>query len=83
MREIESGHMRLLGDALGSGAAPALKALYLGRNKIGDEGLRHLSDALALGAAPALETLSFGNNPASAAAKQAAKDALKQRASRS
>ena len=30
-----------------------------------------------------LETLSFGNNPASAAAKQAAKDALKQRASRS
>ena len=62
--------------------APALEKLYLGGNKIGDEGVRHLSDALTRGAAPALTQLSLYGNPASAAAQQAVKDALKQRASR-
>ena len=67
--------MAAFGGALGSGAAPALKELNLLGNRIGDEGVRHLSDALARGAAPALEELSLWNNPASAAAKQALRDA--------
>ena len=65
--------------ALGSGSVPALKKLYLYNNQIGDEGVRHLGDALARGAAPALEELGLGGNPASAAARQAAQDALKKR----
>ena len=65
--------------ALGSGAAPALKELTLGANKIGDEGLRHLGDALARGAAPALKRLDLNGNPASDAAQQAAEDALEKR----
>ena len=39
----------------------------------------HLGDALARGAAPALKTLVLVGNPASAAAQEAAKDALKNR----
>ena len=38
--------------------------------------------ALANGAAPALKELTLDGNPASAAAEQAVKDALEQRASR-
>ena len=45
-------------------------------------GMRHLGDALARGAAPALKELGLYGNPASAAAEQAVKDALEQRASR-
>ena len=37
--------------------------------------MRHPGDALARGAAPALETLDLMDNPASAAAKQALRDA--------
>ena len=68
--------------ALGSGAAPALKSLYLHINKIGNEGMRHLGDALARGAAPALETLDIsnqiGDNPASWS-EQAVQNLLKNR----
>ena len=42
-------------------------------------GMRHLGDALARGAAPALKWLGLDRNPASAAAQQAVKDALKNR----
>ena len=49
------------------------------RNKIGDEGARHLGDAIARGEAPALKELDLDNNPASDVAKQAVKDALKNR----
>ena len=48
---------------------------YLGRSKIGDEGMRHLADALARGAAPALEWLIIRGNPASDATRQALRDA--------
>ena len=67
--------MRHLGDALARGAAPKLETLDLHSNKIGDEGMRHLGDALARGAAPALKKLDLHVNPASAAAKQAVRDA--------
>ena len=69
--------MAAFGGALGSGGAPALEYLSLHGNKIGDEGARHLGDALARGAAPALKTIDLNDNPASAAAKQAVEDALK------
>ena len=72
---VDDAAMAAFGGALGSGAAPALKELWLGYNKIGDEGVRHLSDALARGAAPALKKLLLGGNPASAAAKQAVRAA--------
>ena len=68
-------HLLEAGSALGSGAAPALEELDLFMNQIGDEGARHLANALARGAAPALETLGLYRNPASAAAKQALRDA--------
>ena len=71
-----------LEHAHAQGALKAPKTLSLGRNKIGDEGLRHLSDALARGAAPALGRLQLYNNPASEDAQQAVQNALKQRASR-
>ena len=56
---------------------PALKELYLDGNKIGDEGMRHLREALARGAAPVLKDLDVSSNPASDAAQQAVKDAIK------
>ena len=71
--------MAAFGGALSSGAAPALKTLWLSSNKIGDEGARHLADALARGAAPALENLYLYDNPASDGAQQAVQDALKNR----
>ena len=51
---------------MSSGAAPALTTLFLSRNQIGDEGLRHLGDALARGAAPALEELDLDYSDKSA-----------------
>ena len=56
-----------------------LEYLNLSNNNIGDQGLRHLSEAFARGAAPALEWLVLDGNPASDAAQQAVRDALKNR----
>ena len=68
-----------LEHAHAQGALKAFEKLYLSDNEIGDEGVRHLGDALARGAAPKLKKLNLDGNPASAAAQQAVKDALKNR----
>ena len=44
-----------LAEVLASGAAPRLETLYLGGNKIGDEGCKALAAALKEGAAPSLK----------------------------
>ncbi|EOD17296.1 hypothetical protein EMIHUDRAFT_244151 [Emiliania huxleyi CCMP1516] len=49
-----------LAEVLASGAAPRLETLYLGGNKIGDEGCKALAAALGKeGAVPRLETLTL------------------------
>ena len=51
-----------LAEVLASGAAPRLEELYLGGNKIGDEGCKALAAALKEGAAPRLEKLILYDN---------------------
>ena len=51
-----------LADALGNGALPQLKELYLNSNSIGDIGIASLADALSKGALDHLQHLYLGNN---------------------
>ena len=56
-----------------------MQELYLFENKIGDPGVTALAKACATGALPACTFIGLTGNPASEAAKQAAKDAIKNR----
>ena len=61
------------------GAMAQLQTLHLYRNEIGDEGMKALASALNNGALPMCTYIDLDGNPASREAKQAVKDAIKNR----
>ena len=65
--------------ACANGALPALKALNLVSNAIGDVGVQALAGAVSNGALSKCTYIGINGNPASKEAQQAVKDALKQR----
>ena len=70
--------MIALADAVGKGALPALKVLYLDSNAIGDVGVQALAGAVSKGALPQLKEANvyLGGNPGNA---ELVKGALRER----
>ena len=54
--------MKIFSNAISNGALPSLTKLYLGGNKIGDEGMQAFAAAVGSGALPSLTTLELWEN---------------------
>ena len=75
-RQLGSKHMEVLGNALVSGALPALEKLGLASNQIGDAGISSLAVALGKGALDKIQSINLFGNPGNSAPVD---NALKQR----
>ena len=64
---------------IASGALAQLNELNLCRNQISDDGMKALASACAKGALPNCEHIVLNGNPSSQEARQAVRNALKQR----
>ena len=70
--------MAELCEVIESGVMVKVESLHLGDNKIGDAGCAALAEAVAKGCMPAIKEIPLGrHNPASDAAMQSVKDAVK------
>ena len=65
-----------LAKVLGNGWGMGYKRLFLGQNKMGDEGIRAIAEGLRQGRATSLESIDIRGNPAKADARQAVRNAV-------